>query len=129
MIAIDNDAIEAAKKRFHNATKQMFFTHDYFIKNLRSANEPDSFNPVFYLDNAKDHEYNLYTIFLPAFFKAKKEYTNLVAPLIGIHDFECMEIVNSWHFFMMEAANLIRHSACDANIFSDICTNDVYECE
>lgn len=120
---INHNEIEAAKKRFHNATKQMFYTHNYLLKNLLCANDPDNHNPVFYLDNANDHEYNLYTIFIPAFFKAQKEYTNLVTPLIGIHDFECIEIVNGWHEFMLEAARLIRHSARDANI----CTNN--DCE
>jgi len=120
-VNINHTEIEAAKKRFYNATKQMFFTHNYLLGNLRRANDPDNHNPVFYLENANDHVYNLYTIFIPAFFKAQKEYTNLVTPLIGVHDFECMEIVNSWLLLMLEAANVIRHSAIQANILPDIC--------
>jgi hypothetical protein len=123
MLAIDNDAIEAAKNRFHTSARKLFYTHDDYIKNVRRVN--DEHYGDFYLGNVYDHEFNLYTIFIPAFFKAQKEYTNLVTPLIGVHDFECMEIVNSWHEFMLEAANLIRNSARDANI----CTNNAYEDE
>jgi hypothetical protein len=118
MLAIDNDAIEAAKNRFHTSARKLFYTHDDYIKNVRRVN--DEHYGDFYISKKNELEFSLCTMIIPEFLDAQREYTNLVTPLIGVHDFECMTIVNSWHEFMLEAANLIRHSAFQADILPDI---------
>ena len=124
---INHTEIEAAKKRFHYATRKLFYTHDDYIKHLRRVD--DEHYADFHISKKNELESRLYTLIIPEFLDAQREYTNLVAPLVGVHDFEYIEIVNSWHEFMLEAANLIRRSAIQANIIPDICMNDVYEDE
>ena len=120
---INHTEIEAAKKRFHTSTRKLFYTHDDYIKNLRRVD--DEHYADFYISKKNELEFSLCTMIIPEFLDAQREYTNLVTPLIGVHDFECMTIVIRWHEFMLEAANLIRNSARDANI----CTNNAYEDE